>query len=239
MMPALHECHLEMVGGHLIIDADEHMFLLDTGSPVSMGRGTTFRFQNREFPVLPRYKGMTTDTLSETIGAHIDAVLGTDVLSWFPVDIDPETHRVAFSWEDLMPGAHAVPLRRVGGLPVVELEVDGKSFHALLHTGATMSCFPSASTRPFPCVGIERDFYPGLGEFASELRRVPLMIGGLAVTLVCGVLPPVLEHALGRVGISGLVGTDVLREFRLGWSLGFTQLRLLARHAVHPPTPVG
>jgi hypothetical protein len=46
---------------------------------------------------------------------------------------------------------------------------------------------------------------------------------------VCGVLPPVLEQALIRVGVCGLVGTDLLRWFRVGWPPGFTELHLLAR----------
>lgn len=230
---------LEMVGGHLLIDDEGQTLLLDTGSPVSVGRGTARCFHGREFPVLQRYNGMTTDSLSETIGTHIDALLGTDVLSWFPVDIDPETQRVTFGWQDAMPGAQLVPLMRVGGLPVVEIEMAGKSLRTLLHTGATVSCFPSALTRPFPFAGIARDNYPGLGEFATELRRIPLTLGGLAVKLVCGVLPPVLEHALSRTGISGLVGTDMLRAFRVGWSPGFTELRLLARPGVPSLTPAG
>jgi len=228
-MSVTREYALEMVGGHLIIEAEGQALLLDTGSPVSVGRETTSRFQGREFPVLPRYNGMTTESLSETIGARIDALLGADVLSWFTVDIDPETSRVAFGRDSTMPRAQVVPMKRVGGIPVLKIEVAGKAFPALLHTGATVSCLRGADTRPFPFVGIARDCYPGLGEFATELRRVPLLIGGLAIRLVCGVLPPVLEQALIRVGVCGLVGTDLLRSFRVGWSPGFTELHLLAR----------
>jgi hypothetical protein len=224
-----HEYTVAVLGGHLILRHDAQVLLLDTGSPVSVGRGSPWRFLGRDFPIQSRYNGMTTEELSETLGTQIDVLLGADVLAQFRVTIDTETSRVAFGDDEWLAGARVLPLHTVGGLPVVDVSLAGRSRRMLLHTGATVSCLASGDTGPYPCVGTARDFYPGLGEFATELRVVPITFGSHTDELECGSLPTALERALLMVGVHGLVGTNLLRSFKLGWSPGFHEMRLL-RH---------
>ena len=228
--PVMYEYPVVVLGGHVILRQGDQVLLLDTGSPVSVGQRSTCRFLGRDFPVQSTYNGMTTDQLSETLGTHIDVLLGADVLAQFRVSIDTETCRVAFGDDQWLTGAKVLPLHSVGGIPVVDVTVAGKARRMLLHTGATVSCLRGADTRPYPCTGVARDFYPGLGEFATELRLVPITFGNQVDELECGSLPPVLERALLMVGVHGLVGTNLLRTFKLGWSPGFYEMRLL-RHA--------
>lgn len=229
MRPFSHEYSVVMLGGHLILRHDAQVLLLDTGSPVSVGPGPAYRFLGRDFPVEPRYNEMTTEELSEMLGTPIDVLLGADVLGQFRVTIDTETSRVAFGDDEWLAGARVLPLHTVGGLPVVDVTLAGRSRRMLLHTGATVSCLASSDTGPYPCVGTARDFYPGLGEFATDLRIVPITLGNHTDELECGSMPPVLERALFMVGVHGLLGTNLLRAFKLGWSPGFTEMRLL-RH---------
>lgn len=229
MKPFSHEYGVALLGGHLILRHDAQVLLLDTGSPVSVGLGSSYRFLGRDFPVQSIYNGMTTEELSEMLGAHIDVLLGADVLGQFRVTIDTETSRVAFGDDQWLAGARVLPLHTIGGLPVVDVTLAGRTRRLLLHTGATVSCLASADTGSYPCVGTARDFYPGLGEFATELRVVAITFGSHTDELECGSTPPVLERALYMVGVHGLLGTNLLRSFKLGWSPGFTELRLL-RH---------
>lgn len=229
MKPFSHEYTVAVLGGHLILRHDAQVLLLDTGSPVSVGPGPSWRFLGRDFPVQSRYNEMTTEELSEMLGTPIDVLLGADVLGQFRVTIDTETSRVAFGDDEWLAGARVLPLHTVGGLPVVDVTLAGRSRRILLHTGATVSCLASGDTGPYPCVGTARDFYPGLGEFATELRVVPISFGSHTDELECGSMPPALERALFMVGVHGLLGTNLLRSFKLGWSPGFREMRLL-RH---------
>jgi len=220
---------LEMLGGSLVVHCDNLDLLLDTGSPVSLGRQPSCYILGREIPLLQRYKGMTVDERSAHVGTNIDLVLGTDVLSHHAVAIDPQSGEVDF--DDDPPGLNCrvAPLETLGGLPVVEVQLAGRKLRALFHTGAAVSCMRDADTRTFRCVGVARDSYPGFGEFATELRRVPLMFGNQPVGLECGLLPSALERALRPVGVQGVVGTNLLQTFTVGWGPGFSELRLQPR----------
>ena len=229
MKPFSHEYPVAVLGGHLMLWHDSQVLLLDTGSPVSIGRGPSWRFLGRDFPLESSYNGMTTEELSETLSTQIDVLLGADVLAQFRVTIDTETGLVAFGDDEWLAGARVLPLHTVGGLPVVDVTLAGRSRRLLLHTGATVSCLASRDTDPYPCVGTARDLYPGLGEFATDVRVVPITFGSHTDELECGSLPMALERALLSVGVHGLVGTNLLRSFKLGWSPGFRELRLL-RH---------
>jgi hypothetical protein len=227
-----------MPGGHLVILHDGQSLLLNTGCPVSMGTRPSFAFLDREIPVLQRYHGMSVAQWSEIIGVNIDGLLGSDVLGRYAVAIDPEVGRVIFD-ENPFPGLRAcvAPSSTVAGLPVLEVGLGGRRIRVLFHTGATLSCLRDADTNRLPCVGVSRDYYPELGEFATELRRVPFLFGDQQVSLVCGLMPYGLERALGAVNVTGLVGTNLVREFALAWSPGFRDLSLVRRTAA-TPTPV-
>jgi len=225
---------LEMPGGHLILRHDAQVLLLDTGSPVSLGRRSTYRFLDREIPVLQRYQGMSMEQWSERIGVNIDVLLGCDVLGRYAVAIDPAAGHVVFDGDPASPGSAVAPLWTVAGMPVVEVGLAGKKLRALFHTGATLSCLRELDTRTHRCVGVARDCYPGLGEFTTELRQVPLMIGDQPVRLECGVLPSAVEQALRPVEVHGIVGTDLLGAFNVGWGPGFSELRLVARRLTAP-----
>ena len=227
----VHEYPLEMFGGHLLIRHKRQALLLATGSPVSVGRRTRCRFLGQEFPLELQYNGLTTDQLSEHVGTRIDVLFGADVLARFAVTIDAETSRVVFGDDRGLHRGRVVPVETIGGIPVVDVGLAGRALRMLFHTGATVSCLPGGDTRPYPCVGVARDFYPGLGEFATELRRVPLTFGDQAVGLICGMLPPVLARSLLLVGVHGIVGTNLLQSFKVGWAPGFRELRLLVRPA--------
>ncbi|HEV8305013.1 MAG TPA: hypothetical protein VGQ25_08640 [Gemmatimonadales bacterium] len=231
LRPLVHEYALDMFGGHPLIRHDRQALLLATGSPVSVGSRTPCRFLGQEFPVQPQYNGLTAEQLSEHVGTRIDVLLGADVLARFAVTIDAETSRVVFGDERGVPRGRGVPLETIGGIPVVEVGLAGRTLRTLFHTGATVSCLQHADTRPYPFVGVARDFYPGMGEFATELRRVPLTFGDQTVNLVCGVLPPTLARALLLGGVHGIVGTNLLQSYKVGWAPGFGELRLQARPA--------
>ena len=226
---------MEMREGHLVVRNDAQALLLNTGCPVSMGRRPSFEFLDREIPALQRYHGMTVEQWSEVIGINIDVVLGSDVLGRSAVAIDPGAGRVVFDDDTARPHARGARLETVAGLPVVEVGLAGGKRRVLFHTGATLTCLRDLDTRAHPCVGVARDSYPGLGEFATELRQVPLVFGDQPISLECGLLPAPLERALRATDIDGIVGTNLLRTFSVGWGSGFSKLRLATRATFTAP----
>lgn len=230
------ELPMQMPGGHLIIRHNALSLLVNTGCPVSMGTRPSLLFPDREIPVLERYHGVTVPQWGEIIGVHIDGLLGSDVLGRYAVAIDPEAARVTFDGKRAARSrARVAPLSVVAGLPVIDVGLGGRRMRVLLHTGATLSCLRDVDTKDYPCVGVVRDCYPGLGEFTTELRRVPLSFGDQPVHLECGLIPAELERALRAVGVSGVVGTNLLQDFALAWGPHFSDLGMVARRTVDPP----
>lgn len=229
---------LDMSVGHLpIIRHGAQTLLLDTGSPVSIGSRSTCRFLDREIPLLRSYQGMTVEAWSEIIGVRIDVLLGSDVLGRFDVTIDPDAGTVVFDTAPRGLRTAATPLHTVAGMPAVVFGLAGRRLRALLHTGATLSCLRATDVGAYRCVGVVRDHYPGVGEFATDLRLVPLMFGDQPVMLECGRMPPTIERGLGPVDLHGIIGTNLLRTFSVGWGPGFSGLRLVASR--RPAQPLG
>lgn len=222
---------VEMVRGHLIVDHEQQKMLLDTGFPVSVGREPACRFLDHDILLLQRYKGMTLDARREDIGTDIDVMIGTDVLSRYPMVIDLDAGEVVIEDDDPPHILGVAPLQAVGGIPVVEIGLGARRLRALLNTGVTLSFLLDVDTRAFRCAGVARECYPGLGEFATELRRVPLTFGDQPVTLDCGLLPSALKRALLPLGVHGVVGTNLLQAFRVGWGAGFNELHLEPRRS--------
>lgn len=231
----MHAYPVGMSGGHLLICDNGQTLLLNTGCPVSMGTRQFFVLLGRQIPVLQRYQGMTVAQWSEIIGINIDGVLGSDVLGRHSVAIDPSAGQVVFDGDSL-PGARGrvVPLDTVAGMPVVNVGFGGGRLRMLLHTGATLSCLRDVDTKSLTCVGVVRDCYPGLGEFTTELRRVPLLFGDQPVNLECGLMPAELERALRPADVHGVVGTNLLESFAVQWGAGFTELSLAALPVTAP-----
>jgi hypothetical protein len=229
---------LDMSAGHLlIIRHGDQTLLLDTGAPASIGRRPTCRFLDREIPLLRSYQGMTAEGWSEIIGVHIDVLLGSEVLGRFDVTIDPDAGTVVFDTAPQELRTAAAPLHTVAGMPAVVFGLAGRRLRALLHTGAALSCLREADIGAYRSVGVVRDHYPGVGEFATDLHLVPLMFGDQPVMLECGRMPPTIERSLGPVDLHGIIGTNLLRTFSVGWGPGFSGLRLVARR--RPAAPLG
>jgi len=225
-----------MPGGHLIIRDGAQSLLVNTGCPVSMGTRPSLVFLDHEIAVLQRYQGLTVAQWSEIIGLNIDGILGSDVLGRHSVVIDPDRGRMVFD-EKLAPEsqAQAIPVSTVAGLPVLAVGLAGARVQLLLHTGATLSCLRDSDTKDYPCIAVVRDCYPGLGEFTTELRQVPLLFGGQRINLDCGLMPAPLEQALHAVQVAGVVGANLLQQFALAWGPNFQELSIVERRDAATP----
>ncbi|MEO8194391.1 MAG: hypothetical protein ABI681_11130, partial [Gemmatimonadales bacterium] len=59
-----------------------------------------------------------------------------------------------------------------------------------------------------------KDFYPGFGEFETDVWRVPVELGGRRFRISAGVLPPMLQMMFGVIlGPDGwIIGSDFFRN---------------------------
>jgi len=213
--------HLERPTRHVVIDVDGRKVLIDTGSPVSIGKLTSWTFLGRPVNLLEELHGFNLDYLSQQVGMPLDVLMGMDVLKDYNLLIDDQVGTVIFSPDGfMMPYITRLPLTEyLMKVPAVEVEVEGHQMKLVLDTGARFSFLPNNFIIDREEKGKEHDFYPGIGEFDTPIYSVPMRLNGEMFLLTCGILPPTLEMALQATGVNGLLGMDLLDRYVLQLAL--------------------
>ena len=196
--------------GHLFLGAGGALWLLDTGAPASFGAEPTVTIAGERFEVAGGHRGLTASSLSSFVGVECAGLLGADVLSRFDFLLDVPGGEAEVSTGRLEHGGTTVPLDEVMGIPIVSARIRGVPHRMFFDTGAQLSYLQDDSRTTFPPAGRVTDFYPGVGHFETETHDVDVDLGGVALTLRCGVLPGSLGPALMMAGTHGIIGNQVL-----------------------------
>ena len=218
-------CEFEDVGGHVILVLGPTRALLDTGSPVTLGRQRAWEFLGVRRQLATGFGPVTMEGLSNAVGARIDVLLGTDLLSECAFDIDWPQGRVTFA--DPFNGVgHAVPLTMRLGLPVATADFRGETLRFVVDTGAVVSFLPRERLEGLPRIGSHRDFtvYPTIETFETPLYQAPLMLAGDTIDLQWGELPDALAN-VQRIA-TGIIGTELFRKYRVRFDLAGGTMRL-------------
>jgi hypothetical protein len=219
---------LEIHDDHPIARIDGRRCLIDTGSPVSIGEQPLWLLGGQR-ALQREVMGLTAATLSEMVGAPLDALLGADVLHTGSFLVDWNHGTIAFSSAPIPFEGAAVPTRRVMGIPIVTFRAGGEALTGFLDSGAKLSYMPAERAAGLPPDGEAEDFYPGFGRFTTATVRAPVELGGFPFEARFGVLPDLLAMTLGLAGVSWILGSDVFKQFRVLVDLA------ASRVAVAPP----
>lgn len=202
---------LAMEAGHLITAAQGKRYLIDTGSPVSLG-SQPIRLTGREYPVLAEVgPGMAVAALAEMAGLSFDGLIGMDILGGFDVALSVRESRVMLSEAsiDLSAGEAA---DFASSLPVVNCRTGGQGLCMVLDTGAPLSYLTEEQLVGWPEDGEAEDFHPMLGRFRVRTRRVEVEWMGVSCAMSVGSVPESLERVLSAVGAAGILGTAILAQ---------------------------
>jgi hypothetical protein len=204
---------LTLVNGHLVARINEQAVLIDTGIPISLGSQTGWHFLNEIHQLSQDYMGITLQYLCKVVGTQIDIMLGADILKKHHVIIDLAKNRVSFSSQPLFHSVYSIKMETFLGAPIATLTVSGKDCQMFMDTGAKLSYVDHETALKYTPIGKEKDFYPGIGEFETDVFDIPFQLGLLKFNLRCGVLPPILEKTLQVTGKCGIVGTELYQKY--------------------------
>lgn len=207
--------HLRLVNGHLFVSIQGQNVLIDTGVPVSIGNQPTWYFNHEVHQLSQSYLGVTIPELSRLVGAPIDILMGCDILKKLFVTLDLRGKRVSFYSQPNAHGGPSLEMRLFMGVPFVDVEAGGTVYEMFVDTGAKLSYIGKEIAESMMPVGMEKDFYPGLGEFETPVYEVPLRLGGHELSLRCGVLPDVLEATMKIAGKRGIIGAQLFEKFQV------------------------
>lgn len=208
-----YEYPYNMVDGHIVLKAGANLLLIDTGAPSSVASSSPLEFAGRTYEVSSEYMGVSPESLSGSVGTIINGLVGADILNQYDILIDSNCCRIVLSEEELPTDDDCLPLHAFMGIPIVEAVVSGEVVRMFFDTGAKLSYLSPELSAKFPSAGEERDFYPGIGDFTTQTRSVPIGIGGREIILRTGILPGVLQATLMMANTGGILGTAIIDAY--------------------------
>ena len=203
--------------GHLLIEVDGRRYLVDTGSPWSLG-SQPVQLGGREFPVQPSdLMGNTCESIAGMVGIPFDGLLGTDILGEFDLEFSVRDGvlRLSATLLDIEDGP---VVESVHGVPLVGVEIGGEVVPMFFDTGAPLSYLSEEWVQGRTALGEVEDFHPLLGRFQVSTHAVELSAWGLPMRIRAGRAPVLIAAALGVAGAQGILGTEILQHGVVRWS---------------------
>lgn len=202
--------------GHLIINDNGQKVLVDTGSPVTIGRSDHFVFIDQEYNCTTSYFGQNIPSISRMMGYDIDVLMGLDVIGEYEMLTDYKSAKVTFSSEDIPfePVCTTPIIREMGAICVI-LRVKGKDVKLALDTGARISYISESYTLDEAEIEVREDFNPAIGQFKTPIYAMEASVDGQSFPVNFGVLPSLLAMSLQMVGIEGAIGYDLFNKYKV------------------------
>lgn len=210
-----HTYKYELVDGHIIAIAGLLRLLIDTGAPSSVDDSSSLEFAGRMHRTQKEFMGISPESLSKSVGAPVNALVGADIINQYDTLIDPTTHTLEMSEDDLPLAGQCLVMDDFMGIPIIEAVVSNDKVRMFFDTGAKLSYLNPDRTSAFQSAGTEEDFYPGVGNFSTNAYDIPIMFGSEAIVLRVGNLPHLLQMTLMMASTDGIVGTAILRTHKI------------------------
>lgn len=202
--------------GHIVIPIDGKTMLVDTGAPTT---------------VYDSYLGVSVKELNVLSGTMFDGILGMDQLSKSALQLTQNS--VSIDEPMILNLNEGIEMHDIMSVPTIEVEINGVICTAIFDTGATSTYVSSEVASMDEPMGEIEDFYPMLGKFTSQLYKGELNLAGQCIGMPLGSLPPELSLMLIKMGVSAILGMDILKHNCV--TLDFIKNRFYAMnsHAVH------
>ncbi len=209
---------LRFMNGHAFVELASGLWLLDSGAPMSFGKSKHLALAGEHFTFDDTYHGLGIQGLVDHVGVECVGLLGADVLFEFDIVFDCPHQKIFISKDELELDGMAVPLWEFMGLPLLMADIAGTDYRKFFFdTGAQISYFQDEVIKTFPSAGTVTDFFPDSDDFVTETYNVAMSLGGVHVTLRCGVLPEAQAVALEMAKAQGIIGNQLLLERRVGF----------------------
>ena len=212
------------VNGHILFNFNSQSILLDTGSPISMGKGQ-FELAGLSYDLQNDYMGIDNKVISKYLDEDFDMLLGMDILQNYDLKVDPIQKRIEIANNiPVKAGIPSLKIQQIMSIPVINIDIDHITHKLVFDTGARLSYIRSDFIGDSESVGILEDFYPGIGEFETDIFLKEIGLFDENLSFEFGVLPDELEILLQLIGVNGIIGTYLLNYY--GFVLSNSRLYL-------------
>jgi len=203
--------------GHIYINIDDTLWLIDTGSPTSFGNVDTISFCNKQFPVSKNFQAFNINTVSQYVGVSCVGLIGADVLNHFDIVFNTTVKKLVASIDELTIAGKNVSMSEMIGIPIIPVQIEGKEHRMIFDTGAQISYFQGYTLTQFPSAGVFEDFHLTIGNYRTETYNVPITLCGQPFTIRCGSLPDSIDAILRTASAEGIVGNEIFHNHIIGY----------------------
>ena len=191
---------------------DQSLWVLDTGAPSSFGSLAKLEINDQIFEIQSNYMGFDNQKLSEALGENVEGLIGGDILNEYDSYWDFSTNRISFSLENLESEGIPISLEFFMGIPTLKVVLRGVSYNWFFDIGAVVSYVTEQLDEWETPVDQYDDFYPGYGNFSTEIFEDEITLETLILKIKCGVLPSLLGMSLGVGGCAGILGLGAINK---------------------------
>jgi len=210
---------LEDCNGYIVADIEGSRCLIDTGSPSTVSPRKQLSMFGEKFGTIPTYGPMHLGDIEKGVGTRLDYLVGLNVLTKFPWELDVEEGWIAF-YPDSLPTSitnrwHYMNCGSFMGMPVLKFNLNGRDYQGLFDTGAPLQYAPKDAELG-KLFDYQKDFFPTVGEFLSSRYKVQFKVGNRIIDGMFGKFPPEIPLAAWNAWI---LGSDVLKSGPVAFDL--------------------
>ncbi len=209
---------LKTVNNLYCFTLDNHLCLIDTGSPASFGDFPSLQLDGIPIKIKDNYMALSASRLSGMVGESINALIGADILNNYEIIIDTISNTISFSSEKININDDAIDIEYFMDIPVIQVQINSKEYQMFFDTGSHLSYWQDELLTEFPMLGKETDFYPGYGEFNTNTHNIDITIGKQQYQLKCGMLPGLLGMTLAMANVDGIIGNEIMHGHVIEYS---------------------
>ena len=208
---------IEIIDNHIIFTENNLRLLLDTGSPISISNHSTISVFGKTINARKNIMGHTSiDDINQSIrNANIDALIGADILNKINLSISLSNKLMELNPVINHNQYDSFPLSTFMGIPMIVATINGKEAKLFLDTGAKISYLNSNSVQVKNIIRVAEDFYPGFGNFETNIYQLQIKLFNQIKKYDFGTLPESLETSLSMLGTNGIIGNNILMNFDL------------------------
>jgi hypothetical protein len=212
--------------GHFIIETGEQRWLLDTGSPVSVG-DVPIKMGAEEFTPSSSFMGVTINALQEMVGTQFDALVGMDLLktnSFYLNKGNKSNQNIRFDADPINFSGTTVGMQLTMGIPSLPTKIGAEDTTLFFDTGAKLTYLPARLLEGLEQAGECADFYPGIGKFTTLLYKVKIDFGAGEREVDVGILPELLETMFAVANVEGVLGNSAWEKESVCCSFAYDEI---------------
>ncbi len=207
----MHTYDYELIKNHIIVCQDDETWLIDTGAPKTLSTKNTISYAGVEYPTSPDFNRVHPGQLTPHVGVEITTLVGMDLLSKFPIEFNPISNTMDVGAEPFPEASFSLPMDDYLTIPIINVGYEGKDIRVIFDTGAQISYLDGNLTHDYEDLEVFTDFFPTLGTFETQTRRVPFSLNGTSVDLLVGENPNFLQPLFLLSDTVGILGTELLK----------------------------